>query len=168
MQGLRDFMDKVSNDITKSQTYTAAQENTGKLIENMISQALIKPQDVTPPNPTIDLRTFRTNHISNSSFETNWTFGMPQQSNNDVYHSQRPYETPTFPHVFVNQQPSNQTPFDFNQSVVELFRCQTKLTLNTQWVHQQTIDALNNIAKSSFQANKYFLNDIPNFKAKDP
>ena len=37
----------------------------------------------------------------------------------------------------VNQQPSNQTPFDFNQSVVELFRCQTKVTHSTQLLHQQ-------------------------------
>ena len=71
---------------------------------------------------------------------------MPEQSNNDRYHSQRPCETPTSPHACVNQQPPNQTSFDFSQSVVELFRRQTELTHSTQQLHQQTIDALNNIA----------------------
>ena len=43
-QELRYFMDKVSSDITKiKQTCTTAQENTGKLIENAMSQALTKP-----------------------------------------------------------------------------------------------------------------------------
>ena len=55
-QAFRNFT--VSGDITKiMQAYTAAQENTGKLIENAISQALTKPLDVTLPNPTIDSRT---------------------------------------------------------------------------------------------------------------
>ena len=41
---LRNFMDKVSSDITKIMwACTTAQENTGKLIENVISQALTKP-----------------------------------------------------------------------------------------------------------------------------
>ena len=65
---LRNFMNRVSGDITKiTQVCTAAQENTGKLIENAISQALDKPQDVTPPNPTMESRAFGTNHTSNSS-----------------------------------------------------------------------------------------------------
>ena len=43
IQELRNFMAKVSGDITKiMQTHTAAQENTGKLVENAISQALTK------------------------------------------------------------------------------------------------------------------------------
>ena len=51
-QELRNFTDKVSDDITKTtQACIAAQENTGKLIENVISQALMKPQDVTPLIP---------------------------------------------------------------------------------------------------------------------
>ena len=93
-QELGNFTEKVSGDITKMmQAYTAAQENTGKLIENAMSWALTKLQKVTPPNPTIDSGTFGTNHASNSSYETNWTFswqnnfGMPQYSNNDAYHS---------------------------------------------------------------------------------
>ena len=133
-------MDKVSGDITKiTQAWTAAQENTGKLIENIISQALTKPKDVTPPNPTIDSKMFGTNCTSNSSYETKWAlsspttnFTMPQQSNKDMYHPQRPYETPTSPHAYVNQQSPNQTPFNFNQSIVELFRCQTEVLHSTQ------------------------------------
>ena len=39
----------------------------------------------------------------------------------------------------------------------------------TQQLHQQTTDALNNIAKSSsFHENKHCINDIVIFKAKDP
>ena len=42
----------MSSNITKiTQAYTAAQENTGKLIENAISQALTKTQDITPQTP---------------------------------------------------------------------------------------------------------------------
>ena len=57
---------------------------------------------------------------------------MPQQSNNDAYYSQRPYDTPTSPHAYVNHQSPNQIPFNLNQLVVEWFRCQTKLTLSAQ------------------------------------
>ena len=65
-------MDKVSGDITKiTQACSTAQENTGKLIENTILQALTKLQDVTPLNPTIDSRTFGTNCALNSSYKTN-------------------------------------------------------------------------------------------------
>ena len=87
-QELRNFRDKLSGDITKiTQACTTAQENTGKLIENAISQASTKPQDITPPYPTGDSSS---NQTLNSSYETNlissWptTYGMPQQSNNDV------------------------------------------------------------------------------------
>ena len=66
-------MDKVSTEITKiMQACNTAQENTGKLIENAISQALTKPQNIMPPDPTIDSRTFGKNCASNS-YETNWT-----------------------------------------------------------------------------------------------
>ena len=96
-------------------------------------------------------------------------FGILQQSNKDTYHSPRPYETPTSPHAYVNQQPPNLTPLDFNQSIVELFTHQTELTHSSQQLHQPTTDALENIAKSSFfQENQHFINDIPIFKAKDP
>ena len=109
-QELINFTDKVSGDITRiTQVCTTARENTEKLIENVISQALTKPQDITCTDPTVDSRS---SQRSNSSYKTNWTlswpttyFGMPQQSNNDMYHLQRPYDTPTFPHAYVNQQP---------------------------------------------------------------
>ena len=39
----------MSGDLNKiTSACTAAQENTGKLIENVISQALARPQDSTP------------------------------------------------------------------------------------------------------------------------
>ena len=61
-----------------------------------------------------------------------------------------------------------QTPINANQSVVNLLRHQTD-TNNMQCLHQQTMDALHNIAKSSIlQENVHFINDIPIFKAKDP
>ena len=113
IQEWSNVVDTVSDDITKfTQTCTTAEENTGKLTGNAISQAPTKTQDVTTPNPTIDSRIFRANVTSNSSYETNWTlswptnnFGIPQQSNIDLCHSQRPYETPTFPRAYANQQP---------------------------------------------------------------
>ena len=104
-------MDKVSGDITKiMQACTIAEENTGKLIENAISQALTKPQDVMPPNPTIIVdHSEQTMHqLLKNKLDlilANNNFGLPQQSNNDVYHSQRPFETSTSPHAYVNQQP---------------------------------------------------------------
>ena len=92
-----------------------------------------------PPNPAIDPITFGTNCSSNSSYETNSTsscqtnsFGIPQHQNNEAYHSQSPYETPVSPYAYVGQQPPNPTPFDFNQSVVKLFRHETELPHSTQ------------------------------------
>ena len=107
-QELRNLTDKVSGDITKiTQACPAAQENTVKLIENMTSLAFTKPQDITSPKSTVYSRV---NVMSNSSSETNtilcWpttNYGMPQQLNNDTYHLQRPYETATSPHAYVNQ-----------------------------------------------------------------
>ena len=92
-------MDQVYDDITKiTQACTTAQENNGKLIENIISQPLTKLQDIKPKP--------RSSQTSNSSYEANWTLSwqtttcnMPQQSNNDMYHLQRPYETHTSPHA---------------------------------------------------------------------
>ena len=82
---------------------------------------------------------------------------------------QRPYGRPASPHANVGQQPPYPTPFDFNQSVVKLFRWQTKLTHSTQQLQQLTTDALENKAKSSsFWENQHFINDGPIFKAKDP
>ena len=45
-------MDKASGDITKiTLACTAAQENICKLIENVVSQALPKPQELHPLTP---------------------------------------------------------------------------------------------------------------------
>ena len=104
---------------------------TGKLKENVIWQALTKPQDFVPSTPTIDSRIFQTNCASNSSYEKNLissqqtnNFCISQHSNNGAYHSQRSYKTPVSSHAYVNQHPPNPAPFNFNQSVVKLFRCQ--------------------------------------------
>ena len=73
------------------------------------------------------------------------------------------------PNAYIGQQAPNLTPFDFNQSVVELFRHQNELTHSTQQLNQQITDALENISKSpSFQEKQYFISDILIFKAKDP
>ena len=67
------------------------------------------------------------------------------------------------------EQQSYQTSTDINQSVVDLLRQETVLAHTTQCLHQQTMDVLHNIAKSSaLQENVHFINDIPMFKAKDP
>ena len=72
------------------------------------------------------------------------------------------------PNAYVGQQPPNLNPFDFNQSVVEFFQFQTELMHSTQCLHQQIMDALEDIARSStFQENQHFINDISIFKAKD-
>ena len=148
----------------------------GKINRKCNITALTKAQDITHPTATIDSRNFRVNHTTNSSYETNWTSPWPitnivmsQQLENDTNQTQRPYETHTSPHAYVNQQPPNQTFFDFKKSVIELFRCPTELAHSTQCLHQQTTEVLNNIAKSSLlQENLYFINDISIFKSKDP
>ena len=51
-QELKNFTEKLSSDITKNtQAYTTAQENTGKLIEDAILQALTKSQNSTDSTP---------------------------------------------------------------------------------------------------------------------
>ena len=69
----------------------------------------------------------------------------------------------------MNQQHPSQNSVNFNQSVIELFRCQDELTHSTQCLHKQTTDTLDNIDKSSsLKENLLLINDIPIFKAKDP
>ena len=83
---LKNFTNKASGDITMiTQAYNIAQENTGKLIENVISQALTKAQSTTTLSTSIDTRNFGTNY-ANPSDETSWTSAwhssnhtMPQQ-----------------------------------------------------------------------------------------
>ena len=58
---------------------------------------------------------------------------------------------------------------DLNQLMVKLLRHQTDVAHNIQCLHQQTTDALHNIAKvSALQENAHFINDILIFKAKNP
>ena len=56
-RGIENFTQEVSSDITKkTQAHNTAQEHTGKVIENAVSQALTKAQDtVTPSFPRVDL-----------------------------------------------------------------------------------------------------------------
>ena len=54
-----------------------------------------------------------------------------QQEDDNKLNSQTLHNTYT-PHIYTNQKPSNQTPFDFNQSVTELFSHQNELTHSTQ------------------------------------
>ena len=134
----------MSGDITKiTQAYTAAQENMGKLIESAVSQTVTKAQDVTPPSVTTDSRTLelmiqQTTHMKQIGplpgqqlpLLCHYSWNMTQ------IQTQRPYETDTSLHVYANQQLPDQTFFDFNQSIVELFRHQTELTHSTQHLHQ--------------------------------
>ena len=93
---------------------------------------------------------------------------MSQQSDTETPHNHIPYEAHT-PQTYTNQHDPSQATTNFNKSVVEFFRCQMELTHSAQLLHQQTRDALNNIAKtSSIQENLHFINDIPILKVKDP
>ena len=102
-QELKKFTNKVSSDITKiTQAYTTTQENMGKLIENMILQALTKAWDVTIPSATVHSRNLDDNHATNSSNETKWTpfwstanLTMPQQHENGTHQTERLYEAHT-------------------------------------------------------------------------
>ena len=70
------FTNKVSGDITKiMQAYTTVQENTGKFIENTISQMLTKAQNTTISPTSVDARNVGVNY-TNSSYETNWTTAL--------------------------------------------------------------------------------------------
>ena len=119
---LKKFTDKVSSDITNiTQVYSTAQENTGKLVENAIWQALTKAQ-----NTTTSSRNFRVNY-ANPSYETNWTSAwltsnlvMSQQPDIDKHHTHRTNEAYTPPQTYTNQQHHNQTSSDFNEYVIEL------------------------------------------------
>ena len=82
------------------------------------------------------------NQVSNSSDDVSFTaswqtdnFGGAQHLNGEAYGLHIPQETCTSPHTYVSQQGQNPVLFNFNQSVVELFECQTELTHNTQCLH---------------------------------
>ena len=111
--------------------------------------------------------------ITQASQETSWTsawpthnYNMSQLSEINTHQVYRPYNDHTPPQTHTNQLYPNQACLDLNQSVIELFRCQTKLTQNMQYLCQQTSDTLNCIARSySHQENLHFINDISIFKA---
>ena len=54
MQELQNFTNKESSDLHKiTQTCTTAQENTSRLVQDVISQALSSPQDRTTQELTL-------------------------------------------------------------------------------------------------------------------
>ena len=177
-QELWNFIDKVSGDLNKiTWACTTAWENTGKLMENAISQILTRtqgstPTEASPPREswTLDQSEYQTLHMMQT-----WQF--PGKQIILVYHNTLMRKHITYKYCrrhpcapcYVSQQQPNLTPFDFNKFVVELFQCQMKLTHSTQHLQCQMTHALQNIARSSmFQKNQYFINDIPIFKAKVP
>ena len=160
---LKNFTNKVSGNITKiTQEYDTAQENTGKLIENAISQALTKTQSTTTLSTSIDIRNFGTNY-TNPPYETSWTSAWPTPNHNvsqqpkiDTHQIYRLFKDHIPTQTHIGQQHHNQTPFYFNQSVVKLFRCQIELIHSTQCLHHQTTDALNYITRSSSHQEKIY------------
>ena len=121
-------MHKVSGDLNKiTQARAAVQENTGKLIESTISQALARPQDSTSieANPPGHLDLLGQNkHQTHQMMRTllypckTDDFGVTQHLNGEAYHLQIPQKIPMSPHTYVSQQQPNPTSFDFNQSIV--------------------------------------------------
>ena len=171
---LKNFTHKVSGDVTKiTQAHNTEQENTGKLIENAILQALTKAQSTTlhPLAQILEILEL----IMHTPYETSWTSAWPtsnhtvaQKPEINMHQIHRHCEEHTPPQTYINQQHPSQIPVNLNQSAIELFRHQNELTHSTQCLQQQTTDVLNNITKSSsLQENLHFINDIPIFKAKD-
>ena len=152
-----------------TQTHKAVQEQTGKIIENAMSQALTKKQDTTISASTT---------LNTSNQNVNYASPPHSLYQTPTWHTTHP-NIPHPPHVNTILQMNTQsnrpgqqlyhTPTNLNQSVADLLRCQTDLAHYTQCLHQQTTDVLCNIAKSSaLQENVPFINDIIIFKAKDP
>ena len=84
--------------------------------------------------------------------------GVTQHLNGEAYHLQVPQEIPMPLHAYVSQQQPNLTLFHFNHSVIKFIQWQMELTHSTQHFHQQTMDASQNIARSStFQENQHFI-----------
>ena len=159
-----------------AQAHKNMHKQTGKFIENAASQAITKPQETTvPTSATLNTNTQNVTYASspyNLHQTPTWHTVHPNMEHtlNGTMHPAYRYQelqTPT-----LSNSPEQQTckaNTNLNQSVVDLLRHQTDLTQNTQCLHQQTTDALYNIAKSSaLQKNVHFINDIPMFKAKDP
>ena len=135
---LKNFTNKVSSNITKIiQAYNTAQENTGKLIENAIPKALTKAQSTTTPSISTDTTNFGTYYANPNHI-------MSQQPQINTHQIQRPYKEHTPTQTYIKQQHPKQTPFNLNQSVIKLCRCQNELTHSIQHLHPKTTDALNN------------------------
>ena len=179
---LKNFTKQVLNDITKMvQAHNTAQEHTGKLIENAISQTLTKAWDIVASSPTTVNTNIQDINYTSPSYESNWDIVGPHSiplchTPDKLTHIQH-IDTKKHEQIQKLIQLNNNrmsfwissNPPDFNQSVVELLKCPTELTHSTQCLHQQTTDALHSITKSSsLQENLHFIHDIPMFKAKYP
>ena len=76
-QELKSFTNKVPVILQKSHRhYNRAQENTGNLMENAISQPLTKAQNTTTSPTSGNPGHFEVNY-ANSSCETNWASAWP-------------------------------------------------------------------------------------------
>ena len=123
------------------QAYSTAQENTGKLTENAISQAVTRAQNTTTSSRNFRV-TVQTHHMTSN-------LAMSKQPDIDTHQTHRAYAAHIPPHTCTKQQHLNETSINFNESIIELLMHQTELTYSTQHLHQQTTEALNNIIKSS-------------------
>ena len=154
---LKTFTTLVSSNISEmTLAHKTAQENMGKMIENAISQALSKTHDITVCPPT----TSYTNHhnVTYTSFPynvhstPNWhshNYNRQSTSKGNTHPTYIQEELQTHPYTDSHEPQTHQTSPHLNQSVVKCLRLQTDLAQNTQCLHQQTIDTLHNIAKSS-------------------
>ena len=103
----------MSDDITKIiQAYNTAQEKTGKLIENTISQVLTKAQSIITPGTSIYTGDFGTNY-TNCQYEKSWTsawltsnHNMSQQPEFNTHQIYRPSEDDIPTQTHINQQQS--------------------------------------------------------------
>ena len=170
---MKKFTNKVSSDITKvTQAYNSSQEKTGQLIENTLSQALTKAQNIITAATPIDTRNFGTN-CTNHPHKARWTstwpsynYNMSQQPEINRHQVYRPYKYHIPHQTHTNQQYPHQA--SRHQSVCCWISSKTELTHRIQHLHQQTTDALNIITRSSsHQENLQLINYIPVFKAKD-
>ena len=171
---LKTFTTIVSSNISEmTLAHKTAQENTGKMIENSISQAITKTQDTTVSPPATSYTNHQNIIYTSSTYNIhsapNWysdNYNRQNRSHGNTHPTYRHEELQTHPYTDFSDPQIHQISTNLNQSVVKLLRHQTDLAHNTQCL--QTTDALHNIAKSSaLQENVHFTNDIPIFKAKD-
>ena len=101
---------KVADYITKiTQAYNTAQENTGRLIENAISQALTKAQSTATSFTSVETRNSGPKY-ANPSHEMSWTsawltssHAMPQQPEINTYQIHRPCKAYEPQQTYTNQ-----------------------------------------------------------------